>query len=156
MKKLLSAFLACGLVAFHAGTALAAEKPDKPGTPDEAVAMVRKAIAFLNANGREKALAEISNPKGRFVDRDLYVTVYDMEGNCLAHGFNPKMVGKNMIDLRDPDGKAFIKERSEQAKSRDRFWVDYRYINPTTKQIGNKTMYTEKVGGLLVSSGVYK
>lgn len=144
--------LGCFLLT-SAGVARAEEKP---GTPDEAVAMVKKAIAFLKANGREKAFAAIGDPKGRFVDRDLYVTIYDLNGNCLAHGFNPKMVGKNMLGLKDPDGKAFIQVRSEMAKTRDQFWVDYKYINPATKQIGNKSMYTEKAGDLLVSSGVYK
>jgi signal transduction histidine kinase len=137
------------------GTAIARAE-EKPGTPNEAVAMVKKASAFIKANGREKAFAEFNNPKGLFVDRDLYVTVYDINGVCLAHGFNPKMVGKNMIDLKDPDGKAFIRERSELAKTKDQFWIDYKYINPTTKQIGKKSMYTEKVGDLLVSCGVYK
>lgn len=151
MTKRMVGALACWLVV--AGVAGAAEKP---GTRDEAVAMVKKAAAFIKANGRDKAFAEISDPKGRFVDRDLYVTVYDLNGNCLAHGFNPKMVGKNMIDLKDPDGKAFIKERSELARSRDQFWIDYRYINPGTKQLGDKSMYTERVGDLLVSCGVYK
>src|SRR5512133_226796 len=97
---------------------------EKSGTPEQAVAMVKKAGAYLKANGKQNAFAEISNPKGRFVDRDLYVTVYDMDGTCLAHGFNQKMVGKNMLDLKDPDGKAFIKERSEQAKTRDRVGID--------------------------------
>ena len=32
---------------------------------------------------------------------------YDMNGQCLAHGGNPKMVGKELIDLKDADGKAF-------------------------------------------------
>lgn len=153
MNKLLAGVLVGCLFVCGAGVARAEEKP---GTASEAVAMVKKASAFIKANGREKAFSQISNPKGPFVDRDLYVTVYDMSGTCLAHGFNPKMVGKNMIDLKDPDGKAFIKERSEVAKSKDQFWIDYRYINPTTKQIGNKSMYTEKVGELLVSCGVYK
>lgn len=146
-------------VAMLAGCLLvtgAARAEEKPGTRDEAVAMVKRAAAFIKANGREKAFAEIGNPKGKFVDRDLYVTVYDLGGTCLAHGFNPKMVGKNMIGLKDPDGKAFIQERSEVARTRDAFWIDYRYINPTTKQIGDKSMYTEKVGDLLVSCGVYK
>lgn len=153
MNKLLAGVLVGCLFVAGAGIARAEEKP---GTANEAVAMVKKAAAFIKANGREKAFAQISNPKGPFVDRDLYVTVYDQGGTCLAHGFNPKMVGKNMIDLKDPDGKAFIRERSEVAKSKDQFWIDYRYINPTTKQIGNKSMYTEKLGELLVSCGVYK
>ena len=143
-----------GCLAIASAGAVRAE--EKGGTPEEAVAMVKKASAYLRANGAQKAFAEITNPRGRFVDRDLYVTVYDLAGNCLAHGFNPKMVGKNMLDLKDPDGKAFIKERSELAKTRDQFWIDYRYINPITKQIGKKSMYTEKVGDLLVSCGVYK
>ena len=151
MNRTWAAVLVSGLV-----LAGAARGEEKPGTADEAVAMVKKATAFLKANGRERAFAEISNPKGRFVDRDLYVTVYDMNGVCLAHGFNPKMVGKSMLDLKDPDGKPFIRERSEQARTRDQFWIDYKYINPTTKQIGAKSMYTEKVGDLLVSCGVYK
>jgi len=151
MNRTWAAVLVSGLV-----LAGAARGEEKPGTADEAVAMVKKATAFLKANGRERAFAEISNPKGRFVDRDLYVTVYDMNGVCLAHGFNPKMVGKSMLDLKDPDGKPFIRERSEQARMHDQFWIDYKYINPTTKQIGAKSMYTEKVGDLLVSCGVYK
>jgi signal transduction histidine kinase len=153
IEKLLAGMLVGCLIATGAGVARAEEKP---GTADEAVAMVKKAAAHIRANGREKSFTAISNPKGPFIDRDLYVTVYDMGGTCLAHGFNPKMVGKNMLDLKDPDGKAFIRERSEVAKTRDQFWIDYKYINPTTKQIGKKSMYTEKVGDLLVSCGVYK
>jgi signal transduction histidine kinase len=153
MKKLVAGVLLGCLFVSWAGVARAEEKP---GTAADAVAMVKKAVAFIKASGREKAFAQINNPKGQFVDRDLYVTVYDTNGTCLAHGFNQKMVGKNMIDLKDPDGKAFIKERSEVAKSKDQFWIDYKYINPTTRQIGNKSMYTEKVGDLLVSCGVYK
>jgi cytochrome c len=153
MNKLVVGFL---MGCFILASTEFARAEEKPGTPDEAVAMVKKATAFLKANGRDKGFAEISNPKGRFVDRDLYVTVYDMSGTCLAHGFNQKMVGKNMLDLKDPDGKAFIKERSETAKTRDQFWIDYRYINPATKQLGNKSMYTEKFGDVLVSCGIYK
>jgi signal transduction histidine kinase len=152
MKLVAGVLLGCLFVSW-AGVARAEEKP---GTAADAVAMVKKAVTFIKASGREKAFAQINNPKGQFVDRDLYVTVYDTNGTCLAHGFNQKMVGKNMIDLKDPDGKAFIKERSEVAKSKDQFWIDYKYINPTTRQIGNKSMYTEKVGDLLVSCGVYK
>jgi cytochrome c len=153
MNKLFAGILVGCLAVTSTGVARAEEKP---GTADEAVAMVKKAIAYMKANGKEKAFAEISNPKGRFVDRDLYVTVYDLNGTCLAHGFNQKMIGKNMIDLKDPDGKPFVKERNEMAKTRDRFWIDYKYINPTTKQIGNKSMYTERFGEILVCCGIYK
>lgn len=156
VKKLFAGFVVCGIIAAGAaspGGALAAEKR---GTEKDAVAMVKKAAAFIKANGKDKAFAEISDPKGQFVDGDLYVTVYDMNGTCLAHGFNKKMVGKNMIDLKDVDGKPFVKERNELAKTKDSFWVDYKYANPVTKQIESKTQYTEKVGDVLVCCGAYK
>jgi ATP-dependent Clp protease ATP-binding subunit ClpX len=43
--------------------------------------------------------------------------VYDTGGKCLAHGQNEKQVGKDLIDLADADGKEFVKERVELAKS---------------------------------------
>ena len=153
MKKLLTGVALCCFILGSVGTAFSAEKR---GTAAEAEAMVKKAIQYIQANGREKGFAEISNPKGRFVDRDLYVTVYDMNGVCLAHGFNQKMIGKNMIDLKDPDGKAFVKERIETAKTKSKFWLDYKYVNPMTKQIEHKSQYCEKMGDILVNSGIYK
>jgi signal transduction histidine kinase len=153
MKKLLSGILVCCFVLSSAGLVFSA---GKSGTAAEAEAMVKKAIVYVKAHGKEKAFAEFSNLKGQFVDRDLYITVYDMNGVCLAHGFNQKMVGKNMIDLKDPDGKPFVKERSDTAKTKDKFWLDYKYVNPLTKQIEQKSMYTEKMGDLLVNCGIYK
>lgn len=153
MKKIFLVLLVCCFTLSSVGVAISVEKP---GTAAEAVAMVQKAIAYIKAHGREKAFAEFSNPKGPFIHRDLYITVYDLKGVCLAHGFNQKMVGKNMIDLKDPDGKAFVKERNEMAKTKDKFWVDYKYVNPLTKQIEQKSQYVEKYGDILVNCGIYK
>ena len=152
MKKAIAVWL-MGMFILAGGAAYAEVQK---GTAAEAVAMVKKAIQYLDTNGREKAFAEFSNPKGKFVDRDLYITVYDMTGTCLAHGFNQKMVGKNMIDLKDPDGKAFVKERIETAKTKDKFWLDYKYVNPMTKQIEQKSQYVEKKGEILINCGIYK
>ncbi len=151
MNKLLAAVMGWCVVA--GSTAFAA---DQRGTADEAVAMVNKAAAYLNVNGKDKSFAEFSNPVGQFVHGDLYITVYDMNGTCLSHGFNKKMVGKNMIDLKDVDGKPFVKERSDLAKTKDTFWVEYKYVNPLTKGIEKKAQYTRKVGDVLICCGIYK
>ncbi len=119
MKKV---WLAVWVIIFLGGT-VGATFAVEPGTAKEAVAMVQKAVAYIKAQGKEKGFAEISNPKGQFVDRDLYVTVYDLNGKCLAHGANPKMIGKDLIGLKDPDGKAFVKERVDTAKTKDKFWL---------------------------------
>lgn len=132
--------------------AVAGEK----GTKEEAVAMVKKAIEFAKANGNEKAFSEINNPKGQFVDRDLYVVVYDMNGKCLAHGANQKMVGRELIDNKDIDGKEFMKERIALMKANTTAWQEYKFMNPVTKQIEPKLMYLEKHGDLIFGCGVYK
>ena len=126
------------------------------GSPVEAEAMVKKAVAEIKANGKDKALTEISNPKGKFIDRDLYVFVYDMNGKCVAHGFNQKMIGKDLVDMKDPDGKFYVKERIEISKTKGKGWQDYKFTNPLSKKIENKTAYIEKVDDLIVGCGAYK
>lgn len=126
------------------------------GTRDEAEAMVKKAIEYLKANGQEKAFAEFSDPQGKFVDRDLYIAVYDMSGKCLAHGANQKMIGRDLIDNKDVDGKEFVKERVEMMKAQKSGWQDYKFRNPMTNQIEPKSMYLERYEDLIVGCGAYK
>lgn len=126
------------------------------GTADEAVALVKKAKTFIAANGPDKAYAEIGRKDGPFVDRDLYVVVYDTKGVCLAHGANPKLVGKDLSDNQDVDGKLYIKERIDMAAQKASFWQDYKYVNPVTKKIEPKSMYCETATGTVVCAGIYK
>ncbi len=125
-------------------------------TAPEAAAMVKKGIAFIKANGKDKAYAEISNKGGQFTDRDLYLVVYGLDGTVRAHGANEKMVGKNLIELKDVDGKPFVKERVELAQSKGTFWQDYKFTNPVSKKIEPKSMYCEKLDDTAVCGGIYK
>ena len=129
---------------------------DKPVTATEAEAMVKKGVAFLKTTGRDKTLAEINNKQGQFKDRELYLTVYSLDGMNLAHGANEKFVGKNMIDLRDIDGKEYMRERMELAKSKGVFWQDFKMVNPVNKKIEPKAMYCERASELVVCGGIYK
>lgn len=126
------------------------------GTADEAVAMVKKAVIYLKTNGKTKAIEEASNSKGKFVDRDLYLTIYDMNGVVLAHGVNPRIIGKDLSDLRDADNKLFIKEILAKASSTGTGWVDYKWINPVSKEIQAKSAYFERFDGVIIASGFYK
>jgi signal transduction histidine kinase len=118
--------------------------------------MVKKGVAFIKANGKDKGYAEISNKAGQFNDRDLYLTVYGMDGTVRAHGANEKMIGKNLIELKDVDGKAFVKERVELASAKGTFWQDYKFTNPVSKKIEPKSMYCEKLDDSIVCGGIYK
>jgi len=126
------------------------------GTKDEAVAMVKKAIDYIKANGNDKAFAEISNPQGQFKDRDLYVVVYDMNATCLAHGQKKSMVGKELLEFKDVDGKPYMKERIELMKKQPTAWQEYKFMNPVSKKVEPKEMYIERFGDLIVGAGVYK
>jgi len=150
MKKAIGIFMILSLLLVSAASAA-----DR-GTPTEAEALVKKAIAYIKANGKDRAFAEFSNLKGQFVDRDLYITVYDMNGKCLAHGQNAKMVGKDLIDLTDADNKPFIKERIQIAKTKGKGWQDYKFTNPLNKKIEPKTMYIEQYEDVIVGAGAYK
>ena len=125
-------------------------------TAAEAQAMVKKGVAFIKASGKDKGYAEISTKGGQFSDRDLYLTVYALDGTVRAHGANEKMIGKNLIDLKDVDGKAFVKERVDLAASKGTFWQDYKFTNPVSKKIEPKSMYCEKLDDAVVCGGIYK
>jgi cytochrome c len=126
------------------------------GTAAEAEAMVKKAVAYIKANGPEKAYEEFTNGKS-FKDRDLYIIVYDLNGKNLAQGANPKLVGKDLIGLKDPDGKPLIQMFVDLAKSKGKGWVEgYKFLNPVSQKIEDKAMYLERVGDTLVGCGIYK
>ena len=125
-------------------------------TAEQATAMVKKGVAYIKANGGEKAYAEITNKAGQFRHQDLYLTVYGMDGVVRAHGANEKMIGKNLLELKDVDGKPFVKERLEMAKTKATFWQDYKFTNPENKKIEPKSMYCEKLDDTVVCGGIYK
>ena len=149
MKRLLSILIAA---AAACAPALASNGPGK----DDAVAMVKKGIAFIKANGTDKGYAAITSKDKQFIDRDLYLVVYGLDGKCLAHGANPKQVGKDLIELTDVDGKYFVKDRVAMVKSKPAgAWQDYKFTNPVSKKIEPKTMYCEKLAETAVCGGVY-
>lgn len=122
---------------------------------DDAKALVKQAAAYVKYQGKEKALAEISTPKGMFDKGELYVFAYDLQGVMLAHPKNPALIGQNLIAVPDTDGKLFRKEIVEKAKSNGSGWVDYVYLNPETNKQEHKSTYFLKVGDIILCCGVY-
>jgi signal transduction histidine kinase len=121
----------------------------------DAQAIVSKAVKAISAN-KDATFKEITGKDAKWINKDLYPMVYDMNGVCVAHGQNPKQVGKDLIDLADADGKEFVKERIELAKSKGKFWQDYKFTDPVTKKVLPKSAYCEKAGDVIVCAGIYK
>jgi len=151
MKKQIAGLILSLSAAVISGLAMAEER----GTPDEAIAMVKKAVAYIKANGAEKAYAEFNNPKGQFRNKDMYILVYDFNGKMLAHA-NPRLVGKDLLEAKDADGKFLGKALIQTAKEKGKGWVDYKWVNPGTSTIDQKTTYVERVDDTLVGCGIYK
>lgn len=149
----LKAFLGAAVVSFMlSGVSHAADQ----GTAAEAEAMVKKAVAFVKVNGPEKAAEEFTNGK-TFKDRDLYVVYTEFNGNVLAHGGNPKLVGKNLTGMKDSEGNPFFQMLLDLAKTKGKGWSgNYRFMNPTTQKLEAKVMYLESIGDTYVGVGIYK
>ena len=139
---LFAAALLCSSPVYAAGQA----------TPDEAKALAIKAAEYLKTVGPDKAFLEFAAKDGPWHDRDLYVVVQDSNGVMLAHGTNPGLVGKSLIDLKDVDGKAFTRE---MVAVKDQGWVNFKWQNPLTKAVEAKTTYEVRVGDYLVGVGAY-
>jgi hypothetical protein len=128
--------------------------PGQRATPEEAKTMAVRAAEHLKAQGPEKAFEVFSRKRGApFHDRDLYVFVLHDSGELVAHGFLQERIGTNQLDLRDPDGKPFVREFLAIS---DEGWVEYKHESPMTHEIEEKTSYIVRVGEYAVGVGAYK
>ena len=127
----------------------------KQATKADAEAMVNKAVAFVKDQGVDNALSEFNNPNGQFCNGELYVFAYDFKGTNKALPTKPELVGKNLMNLKDADGKFVIKDLIGVAKNGGG-WHQYKWENPTTKKIADKASYVVKVNDeLWLGCGIY-
>ena len=153
MKKMKVVIVAVLSLCLIASFAYAAER----GTKAEAKALLKKAVALIKAEGPDKAYPQLQDPKGKFVEKDLYVYVATLDQALVkVHPFMPAMVGKSWLGLKDADGKEFVKELVEGGKTKGSGTVDYKWTNPTTKKVDSKSAFYERVGDTVAVCGFYK
>ncbi|MGA2400670.1 MAG: cache domain-containing protein [Syntrophobacteraceae bacterium] len=125
-------------------------------TRRDAMNWVGRAVDFFNAAGKRVALAEFTNPRGQFVDGEMYIFALGLQGAMVAHGANRRFVGEEWIDVKDPEGKPFIRDIIELATEKGNGWVEYTWYDPELKETLPKAVYFEKVDDVIICSGVYK
>jgi len=128
------------------------------GTAEEALAMVRSGLEFAKTHGLDALMAEVNKrDQGRFVDRDLYLFVLDLDtANWLAHGNNPRAIGVG-VDSKDiVNGRFFVRDMAALMKSKGAGWVDYHWVHPVTNQQQRKASYMERFGHVGIGCGIYK
>jgi signal transduction histidine kinase len=146
------------MVAGVATAGLMASAMAQNGTRDEAKAMVDAAVEHVKKVGPDKAFKDFTDKSNTaWQSKDLYVFAYTMEGVNVAHGANEKLIGKNLIDLKDPEGKLLIQALRDTA-GKGGGWVEYEWPHPQTKKIESKVSYVRKFTNYegFVGVGVYR
>jgi cytochrome c len=118
---------------------------EERGTKEEAKTMADSAVEHVKKVGPEQAFKDFNTDKAKWTKKDLYVFAFDMKGLCLAHGANEKLVGKNLDELKDQNGKLFVREMATLATGKGVGWVDYEWAHPQTKKVEDKTSYVRKL-----------
>jgi signal transduction histidine kinase len=131
---------------------VSAEETEK----DLAMKMVSSAVTLIQKKGIAEGIKAISDSGGEYVNGELYVFAYDTSGTMVAHPKNPKLIGKNLINVPDVDGKLFRKDIITIALTKKTGWVDYKYKNPGNGKIEDKTTYVALAGSIIVCCGIYK
>jgi hypothetical protein len=144
----LAGLLAIGLFAL-------ATKPVRAGSPEEVQALVERAADYIRQHGRTQAFADFSRPDGRFVDGDRYVFCQDASGVVLAHGGNPKIVGRNMSGVRGPDGRLANVEINQLALSQGSGWLEYLWPHPAAGRVQLKVSYVLRIDDHTVCGSGY-
>jgi signal transduction histidine kinase len=123
---------------------------------DDAQALVKKASAYIKANGIEKACADFADTSKGFRPNGAYVYVHDIRAKMVCNPGSPRTEGKEMIEVKDMDGKYFNKEMVSLATTKGSGFVEYKWTNPATQKMQDKKSYIERQGEYIVGSGFYK
>ena len=122
----------------------------------DAIAMVEKGAAFMKSSGKDEMIKRINAKDADYVQGPLYLTMRDAKGVILANPVNAAMIGKDLVDVPDADGKLFRREILELAKKKGKGWVDYKFKNPASGKVEAKTTYIYAVGDVTLEAGIYK
>ena len=127
-------------------------------TKEQMVKFVEEAAAYVKEVGREAALKEFSNRKGKFVRAkgELYIYAYDFNCVCLAHGFTPDLVGQDLTEKKDNHGMLVIQQLRNTAARDGKGFVEFGWTDPATGKEGRKLGYVIKIDdSLWLGSGIY-
>ncbi|MBS5837666.1 MULTISPECIES: methyl-accepting chemotaxis protein [Pseudomonas] len=90
-------------------------------------------------------------------DHDDYFWINDLRPYMVMHPTNPKLDGKDLSAIKDPDGFALFNEMATLAKTKGAGMVDYRWPKPGSEAPVQKTSYVQlfEPWGWVIGSGVY-
>ena len=152
--SVLAAILALGPVAMA-----------QEGTPDRrscaqatrpvAQALAERAAAHLAKAGAAQAFKDFQDPAGGFLDGDLYVFVFELDGTLMASGGFPRAVGRNLVIGYHEPSATQVRNLIQVAREQGKGWSEYVWVNPCSRKRELKISYVIRVGDLVVGVGAY-
>jgi signal transduction histidine kinase len=149
MKKILVVMIA----AFFLSASFPALHADEMASRLQAIILVKKAVAFLKENGRNKALEEFSNPSGRFAVQDHYIFAYETSGKCVANAADRNMVGRTLIGIAVRNSKAGTQDQAQEAMKNEIGWQYCVFTDPVNNKTAKRIAYLEKVDDIIIGCG---
>ena len=153
MRSIYKLLLPLAFVCLAASSAIAAV--DHRGTPREAKALLQEAVTLVKSEGEKEALSQFNDKKGHFTHGDLYIFAMDTEGNYLASGANPRLVGQNFFKQHAIAGREIDKDMMKVPTDGDRDIFEYEWLNRATNKLETKFSYVERVGEIVLGVGIY-
>ncbi|MEX2297671.1 MAG: cache domain-containing protein [Dongiaceae bacterium] len=154
MTKRMRFWLAILVTGSMAAVSACASGDAERGSAGEAKDMVERAIDTYDAEGTG-SFAAMTAPSTEFVDRDLYIFVFDPNHRVVAHGTNAELIGDDVTLLVDANGKAFGLAFVERATP-EGAWVDYAWLDPLSGEIVAKSSWVVLHDDHIFGTGIYK
>ncbi|HSQ29707.1 MAG TPA: cache domain-containing protein, partial [Gemmatimonadaceae bacterium] len=122
------------------------------------VDQVTDAVTEINQRGRS-AFRDFYDAIGQFRVKDSYIFVIDSTGRELVNPAFRNLEGRALLDLKDTQGKPFVRALLDTVRAGGSGWVDYMWPKPGEAVSTQKSTYVAraKISGewLLVGCGVY-
>lgn len=128
----------------------------RQGSADEAMALCQKAAQLIEEQGLQAAIAQLHDPKGGFLDRDLYIFGLDREGRYRIMGGDPAQVGVSLRDVPGiQNGDQLVRDAWERVENGSG-WINYNIVHRHSREVRGKTSYIIQVNkDLLIGCGAY-
>jgi hypothetical protein len=150
-KQIIIVLLVCWILFPSQGNA------QEKATPEEVVSKIHEAVSYLSQAG-EEGLESFNERSGPWVFKDTYAFVFDCsQGTIIAHPIRPKLVGKNLMGLKDIKGNYFFVQLCEASKKEQGGWVEYWWPKPGEEKPSRKISLLIQIPGMpyQVGSGIY-
>jgi cytochrome c len=123
--------------------------------PEQAKALLDKAVAYQEKVGPARAFCAFNDPGGDFHQGPLYVFAINMDGIYFAHSAAPTLVGVSLRDTKDAAGKPIGKDIMRVIETQGEGAVDYMWLNYTSNKVEKKRSFVKRIENFVLGVGYY-